>query len=146
MTAPREADRGPQQKRFSPLVRTILARAEAEARDLGQNHIGTEHIVLAAATELPFLGEHGVTRDRVMEQVRSMGLDHSERGRFEGEIDYAPRAKHLIEEGAPEAATTFRGDSSEINEYDLVRAFGFERESAGAKILLAIGADLEKTP
>lgn len=142
MTARREADQGPQQERFSPLVRTILARAETEARDLGQNHIGTEHIVLAAAAELSFLAERGVTRDRVMEQVRSMGLDHSERGRFEGEIDYAPRATRIVEKLAPEEAAK-RG-SPEITEDDIMKALIRETEAAAAKILQTLAPDLEQ--
>jgi hypothetical protein len=64
---------------FTDGARTIMFHSEAHARRLGHGHRGGEHFLLAlAAADLPVaavLGEHGITAERVEEEiVRLAGL------------------------------------------------------------------------
>ena len=69
-------------ERFTPSARTVVAHAQQHSRRLGHRYIGCEHLLLAAvAADEPagaVLREHGVTPDRVEEEiVRRIGLGPS---------------------------------------------------------------------
>jgi hypothetical protein len=66
-------------ERFTADARTVVIHAQQHARRLGHRYTGCEHLLLAlAATDTPaggVLREHGITPDRVEEEVvRSAGL------------------------------------------------------------------------
>ena len=61
--------------RFTPSARDCLARAQEEAHALGHNYLGTEHILIALATEQPGPGglalrSLGVSPDELRDDVR----------------------------------------------------------------------------
>ena len=62
---------------YTPRIRTVLELAQREANNLKDEFISTEHIFLAMLAErntptARILQEHGVTRERVMDGVRSL--------------------------------------------------------------------------
>jgi hypothetical protein len=78
-------------ERFTDSARHVVAQAQEEARRLGHNYIGCEHLLLAAAaTGEPagtVLRDHGVTPERIEAEIRRTlgrgptadplgGLDH----------------------------------------------------------------------
>ena len=144
MTAPQES-RPRQLGRFSQDASNALELAKHEARKLGQNHVGTEHILLAltlsgnATFTRPneALENHGVTHDRVRKEVLPRGLVKS--GFFTGEIDLAPRARKIVEEGAPAKANQRKSPTVDIE--DLIDALKEEKEAAAAKILQDIAPE-----
>ncbi len=107
-------------ERFTHSARTAVVDAQAEARRLRHNYIGTEHILLGLVTgegtAAHLLGLFGVDRDRVRERVvaivgegprgepdaealRSIGIDldevrrHIEEAFGPGALDRARRAR-----------------------------------------------------
>ena len=62
---------------FAALLEPLLQQAEHEARELGHNYVGSEHLVLAiSASATPpladLLQEYGVSRQRVKEAVLNL--------------------------------------------------------------------------
>jgi hypothetical protein len=65
-------------ERFTDTARHVLVQAQHEARQLGHNYIGCEHLLLAAAAVTEPAGvvlrEHGVTPERVEAEIlRTIG-------------------------------------------------------------------------
>jgi ATP-dependent Clp protease ATP-binding subunit ClpA len=95
-------------ERFTEAGRHVVVLAQEEARGLGHQHIGTEHVLVAllrvsdgAAAEV--LGSLGVTVERVREQiVRIVGRGE---GVTTGQIPFTPRAKKVLELSLREAQT-----------------------------------------
>ena len=59
---------------FAALLEPLLQQAEHEAKELGHNYVGSEHLVLAISTSATppladLLQEYGVSRQRVKEAV-----------------------------------------------------------------------------
>jgi ATP-dependent Clp protease ATP-binding subunit ClpA len=66
-------------ERFTDTARHVIVRAQEDARRLGHNYIGCEHLLLAAAaTDEPasaVLRDHGVTPERIEAAIlRTIGL------------------------------------------------------------------------
>jgi ATP-dependent Clp protease ATP-binding subunit ClpA len=69
-------------ERFTHNARQVVVQAQHNARRLGHNYIGTEHLLLAAATldepASAVLREQGVTPERIEAQIASIiGSGHS---------------------------------------------------------------------
>jgi ATP-dependent Clp protease ATP-binding subunit ClpA len=69
-------------ERFTDNARQVVAQAQHNARRLGHNYIGTEHLLLAAASldepASAVLREQGVTPERIEAQIASIiGPGHS---------------------------------------------------------------------
>src|SRR5579864_2431100 len=88
-------------ERFTESARRVVVAAQADARELRHDYIGTEHILLGLLQV-----EHGAAA----KVLRSCGLDHERvradverlvgRGDTEhgaGQIRFAPRAKKVLE-------------------------------------------------
>ncbi len=93
-------------ERFTPRARRTIVRAQEEARDLGHNYIGTEHVLLgllgvpdgvaARALDRFEISLSGV-RDEVRARVRAGGEP------VQGHIPFTPRAKKILELALREA-------------------------------------------
>jgi ATP-dependent Clp protease ATP-binding subunit ClpA len=99
-------------ERFTEAGRRVVVLAQEEARGLGHQHIGTEHVLLGllrasdgAAAEV--LGSLGITVEHVREQiVRIVGRGE---GVTTGQIPFTPRAKKVLELSLREAQTLGHG-------------------------------------
>jgi predicted DNA-binding transcriptional regulator AlpA len=92
--------------RFTDRARTSIVRAQEEARLLGHNYIGTEHlllglIVIGEGLAYEALSGSGLTVDAVRTQVLEMIGRGGEQP--QGHIPFTPRAKKVLEIALREA-------------------------------------------
>src|SRR6058998_750629 len=130
-------------ERFTERARRAVVLAQDEARRLGHNYIGTEHVLLGLLREeegiaARVLGSLGVTLDGVRGRVAEIV------GRGEaaaGQIPFTPRAKKVLELALREAISMGHGYIG--TEHILL---GLARENGGvaARMLLDAGVDAER--
>ena len=133
-TRRRRATRRPFQ-RFSRLGRSAVAAAQGEARALGHDHIGTEHLLLAILAGEGLGGRAlralGLTREGARERIEA------ERGRGDapaaGELPFAPETKKAFELALRESLGMRHGA---IGTEHLVLGIAAEADSLGARMLL----------
>jgi ATP-dependent Clp protease ATP-binding subunit ClpC len=132
-------------QRFTDRARRVVVLAREEARGLGHDHVGTEHILLGIITEgqgvaSKTLDELGISPDAVRQQVE----ERIGRGEHEpdGNIPFTPRAKRVLELSLREAQQL--GHDYIGTEHILL---GLIREGDGeaAQVLIGMGADLART-
>jgi|GEM_PF-1245941 hypothetical protein len=118
-------------------ARHAIVLAEAEARELAHNYIGTEHILLGllaepAGTGGSILRDAGATSDRVRAKV----LDVIGRGASTpaGPIPFTPRSKRLLQRAADDAERMGREAAGTGR---LLLAMVGDREGVAAEILVA---------
>jgi ATP-dependent Clp protease ATP-binding subunit ClpC len=131
------------QGRFTENARKALGLAQEEARSLGHNYVGTEHLLLGIiaveeSTASEVLGEMGVSAEGIREQVeRLVGKGDFN---FTDAFGYTPRTKNVIEYSVVEA----KGLShSYVGTEHLLLALLRERASVAARILIDLGVDLK---
>jgi prophage maintenance system killer protein len=136
--------RRPLFQRFTERARRAVTVAQDEARELGHDHVGTEHLLLgllrvpegvAARALEPF----GVSHQAVHAQVeRSVGRGQ---GAPRGHIPFTPRSKKVLELALREALQL--GHNYIGTEHVLL---GLVREGEGvaAQVLVKLGADLPR--
>ena len=95
-------------ERFTDGARRVVVLAQEEARLLGHNYIGTEHLLLGLMHEgsgeaARALAGAGLTLDRVREQVLALVPVSEERPNPSGHIPFTPRAKTVMELALREA-------------------------------------------
>ena len=131
--------------RFTPEARQAVVGAQEEARELGHDHVGTEHLLLgvlrggesaAAAGALQTLG---LTYERARAEVEKLG------GRGEthptGQIPFQPGAKKALELALREALAM--RDESITPEHMLIGLVA-EETGRGAEIVRAVEPDAAK--
>jgi ribosomal protein S18 acetylase RimI-like enzyme len=138
--------------RFTDAARSVVVRAQVEARTLGHTYIGTEHLLLGlldeggiASQALGTLGlALGMARERVVEIV---GRDGSPAG---SHIPFTPRAKGVLLRSLDEAR---RLDRQRIGPEDILLALASEGDGVAAEILrnagvtaTALGSVLAQVP
>jgi ATP-dependent Clp protease ATP-binding subunit ClpC len=129
-------------ERFTDQARRVVVLAQDEARMLGHNYIGTEHILLGLLSEgegpaAQALGSLEVSLDAARQQVEEIiGKGTGQPG---GHIPFTPRAKKVLELSLREAMDL--GDNYIGTEHILL---GLVREGdgVGAQVLVRLGADL----
>jgi ATP-dependent Clp protease ATP-binding subunit ClpC len=126
----------PMFERFTDEARQIVVQAQAEARELGHNWIGTEHLLLALA------GDQGAAAADVLE---SLGLEVDEAreqvvalvgrgdGAVGGGIPFSPRAKKVLELSLREALAL---GHNYIGPEHILLGLVREDEGVAARILL----------
>lgn len=129
-------------ERFTDRARRVVVLAQEDARLLGHNYIGTEHVLLGIAHEgegvgAQALGNLGVSLEDARSQVEEIigrGGSHPT-----GHLPYTPRAKKVLELALREALQL--GHNYVGTEHILL---GLIREGEGvaAKVLVNLGADL----
>jgi ATP-dependent Clp protease ATP-binding subunit ClpC len=122
-------------ERFTEAGRQVVVVAQEEARGLGHQHIGTEHVLVAllrvsdGAAEV--LGSLGVTTEHVREQiVRIVGRGE---GVTTGQIPFTPRAKKVLELSLREAQTL---GHRQIRPEHVLLGLLSERDGVAHRILL----------
>ena len=131
-------------ERFTDQARRVVVLAQDQARSLGHDHIGTEHILLGLLSEGEGLAAQALAalevsldaaRDQVVEIVGEGTSQQS------GHIPFTPRTKKVLELSLREAQRL--GDDSIGTEHILL---GLVREGEGvaAQILVRLGASLDR--
>jgi ATP-dependent Clp protease ATP-binding subunit ClpC len=131
-------------ERFTDRARRVVVLAQDEARMLGHNYIGTEHILLGlihegngvAAKALTAMGIGLEATRQQVEEIIGRG-----KGASEGHIPFTPRAKKVLELSLREALQL--GHDYIGTEHILL---GLIREGDGvaAQVLVGFGADLNR--
>jgi len=129
---------------FTEKARRVVIYAQEEARRMGHNFVGTEHLLLGLireANSLPAKVLQSLGLD--LETVRGEVLKATGRGPAIGpneEVAFTPRAKKVVLELAGEEARAL--GNSFIGPEHLLLGLIREGEGVAAQVLLAAGADL----
>jgi ATP-dependent Clp protease ATP-binding subunit ClpC len=131
---------------FTDQSRRAVVLAQEEARRLGHDHIGTEHVLAGLLREergaaAAALDAAGVTLDAVRGQI--VALTGPGQGPPRGHIPFTPRAKKgfelaLQETTLPEAT----GPGGHIGTGHLLLGLIEQDDCVGVQVLGALGADL----
>ena len=87
-------------ERFTERARQVIVLAQEEARALGHNHIGTEHVLLGLLREADGVAARVLSTLEVsLEQVRGEITRNVGEGvnESQGQIPFTPRAKKVLE-------------------------------------------------
>ncbi len=130
-------------ERLDSQARQVVDLAQDEARTLGHDHIGTEHLLLgllrqdegAAATTLLALG---ISLEPAREQVRDIVGQGSPDA--PGDVPFTPRAKQVVELSLREA---LRLGHNHVGPEHLLLGLLREGHGVGAQVLIRLGADLK---
>jgi len=131
-------------ERFTDRARRVVKLAEEEARRLGHNYIGTEHILLGLIREgegvaAKALESLGISLDAVRQQVEEI-IGRGQQAPFDV-IPFTPRSKKVLELSLHESQQL--GHNYIGTEHILL---GLIREGDGvaAQVLVKLGADLNR--
>jgi ATP-dependent Clp protease ATP-binding subunit ClpA len=129
-------------ERFTPRARHAVVAAQEEARDLGHNYIGTEHVLLGLLN-VPeglagrALDRFGLTLSGVREEVTAQVGSGAEP--MKGHIPFTPRAKKILELALREALELHH---NYIGTEHLLLGLIKEKDGVGPGILAAHGDPL----
>lgn len=130
--------------RFTERAQKVMLLAQEEAKRLGHNYIGTEHLLLGlvqegegiAARAVTSLGIETTAIRQAVEQIIGKGTMDTA-----GEIGYTPRAKRVVELSYEEAR---RFGHNYVGTEHILLGLIREGEGVAAHVLHDLGADLEK--
>jgi ATP-dependent Clp protease ATP-binding subunit ClpA len=131
-------------ERFTDQARRVVVQAQEEARTLGHNYIGTEHILLGLLIEREGLAAQalstlGVSLDTAREQV--VEIAGAGTGQLSKHVPFTPRTKKVLELSLREAQRL--GDDHIGTEHILLGLIR-EGDGVGARILQRQGASLDR--
>jgi len=132
--------------RFTERARKVLALAKEEARRLGHDFVGTEHIILgilregsgAALAVLQKMNLHADLLKEATEEITGKGPNVLSFG----EISFTPKARRILELAVEESRNL---GHSYVGTEHLLLGILREKDGIGAQILGDLGITLEKT-
>jgi ATP-dependent Clp protease ATP-binding subunit ClpC len=130
-------------ERFTDRSRRVVVLSQEEARLLGHDHIGTEHLLLGLLAENESVAARAlralnITPDAARDQVRQViGPGHHEQPE---RIPFTPRAKKVLELSLREALSL---KSDYIGTEHLLLGLIAEGMGVGAQILVELGTPLQ---
>jgi ATP-dependent Clp protease ATP-binding subunit ClpC len=128
-------------ERFTGRARQVVVLAQDEARALGHNYIGTEHLLLGLLREEEGLAARVLEGlDVTLEEARAQVVRIVGRGDEvgAGEIPFTPRAKTVLELSLREAISL---GHNYIGTEHILLGLVREKEGVGAEILRDFDAD-----
>ena len=130
---------------FTQKAETALQLAELAARELGQNYVGTEHILLGLLRERNGVAanvmlDNGVDESQVVEMIRDLIAPENLLALKERD-GYSPRSRKILEESARQAE---RFQSQAVGTEDILLAIIREGENVAARLLNTLGIPLQK--
>jgi hypothetical protein len=140
----RPAQRKGKFERFTDTARQVVVLAQDEARRLGHNYIGTEHILLGLVREghgvaARTLESLGISLEAVRQQVEEIiGVGRQEPA---GHIPFTPRAKKVLELSLREA---MRLGHNYIGTGHILLSLVREGHGVAAQVLTKLGAGDEQ--
>jgi ornithine carbamoyltransferase len=140
-------DRGAERmwQRFTERARRVVFFAQEEAARLGENYVGTEHLLLGLVRESDsvaarILDRLGVSLSRIRADVeRQVTRGHGNLGQ---DMQLTPRAKRVIDLAYEEAR---RLNNNYIGTEHILLGLVREGDGLAARVLIKLGADLERT-
>jgi ATP-dependent Clp protease ATP-binding subunit ClpA len=131
-------------ERFTDRARRVVVLAHEEARGLGHNYIGTEHILLGLLRETGgvaarALKSMGIGLDAARHEIRKIiGIGE---GQPAGHIPFTPRAKKVLELSLREALQLGK---NYIGTEHILLGLLREGEGVGTQVLVTLGGDLNR--
>jgi len=130
-------------QRFTERARRIVFFAQEEAGRLGENHVGTEHLLLGLTREsdsaaAKMLESMSISMDRVREEVKSQVTKGEHR--LSEDMQLTPRAKRVIDLAYDEARAL---QHDYIGSEHLLLGLIREGEGLASRILANLGADID---
>jgi ATP-dependent Clp protease ATP-binding subunit ClpA len=131
-------------QRFTDRARRVVVLAQEEARMLGHDYIGTEHILLGLIREgegvaARALESLGISLEAVRQQVEE--IIGQGQGPQQGHIPFTPRAKKVLELSLREAQQLAH---NYIGTEHILLGLIAEGEGVAAQVLVKLGADLNR--
>ena len=131
-------------ERFTDQARQVVVQAQEEARTLGHNYIGTEHILLGLLGEPGGLAAQAlssleISRDAAREQI--VEIVGTGAGQQSGHIPVTPRTKKVLELSLREAQ---RLGDDHIGTEHILLGLAREADGVGAQILARQGANPDR--
>src|SRR5438105_9538855 len=132
-------------QRFTERARRVVFFAQEEAARLGENYVGTEHLLLGLVREndsvaARILDRLGVPLSRIRSDIeRQVTRGHGNLGQ---DMQLTPRAKRVIDLAYEEARQL---NNNYIGTEHLLLGLIREGDGLAARVLVKLGADLERT-
>src|SRR3989440_3799257 len=132
-------------QRFAERARRVVFFAQEEAARLGENYVGTEHLLLGLVRESDsvaarILDRLGVPLGRIRAEIeRQVTRGHGNLGQ---DMQLTPRAKRVIDLAYEEARQL---NNNYIGTEHLLLGLIREGDGLAARVLVKLGADLERT-
>jgi Clp amino terminal domain, pathogenicity island component len=131
-------------ERFTEHARQVVVLAQEEARALGHNYIGTEHILLGLVREEAGLAAQvlqslGISAERV--RAHALRIVGPGEEATSGQIPFTPRAKKVLELSLREALSL---GHNHIGTEHILLGLVRENDGVAARILLDFDADPER--
>lgn len=131
--------------RFTERAQKVIVLAQDEARRLGHDYVGTEHLLLGLIREgggiaAKALEGLGISHEAVKSEILKMIEPGT--GRVSGEVGFTPRAKKVVLELAIEEARML--GHNYVGTEHLLLGLIREGEGVAARVLEGLGANLEK--
>jgi CheY-like chemotaxis protein len=131
--------------RFTERARRVVFYAQEEAAGLGENYVGTEHLLLGLTRENDHVAAKILDRQGVsLETIRKEVLQQTTRGpgNLGQDMQLTPRAKTAIDFSYEEARSL---NNNYLGTEHLLTGLIREGDGLAARVLLKLGADLERT-
>ena len=128
---------------FTKGAQRVLVIAQEEARRMGHNYVGTEHILLGTVKEessvSSLLEKLDATYERVCDEIEELvGMGDF---KFSEAFGYTPRTKRVLEMSREEAAKL---QQNYVGVEHILLALLLEREGVANRILRDIGVDTQQ--
>ena len=129
---------------YTGRARASLARARQEAREMGHNYVGTEHVVLGvladpAALSVRVLAELGVPADELRRAVIDAAVPRTPHGAVAADLPLTPRARRVLDLARGES---LRLGHNYVGTEHLLLALVAEQDGIGGRVLRGHGLDV----
>src|SRR5205807_1380276 len=132
-------------QRFTERARRVVFFAQEESARLGENYVGTEHLLLGLVREddsvaARILNQLGVPLGRIRAEIeRQVTRGHGSLG---ADMQLTPRAKRVIDLAYEEAR---RLNNNYIGTEHLLLGLIHEGDGPAGRVLMKLGAELKRT-
>src|SRR2546421_4142938 len=131
-------------QRFTERARRIVFFAQEEAGRLGENYVGSEHLLLGLCREMDsvaarILDRAGISLSRLRSEVERQVTRGN--GRLGQDMQLTPRAKRIIDLAYDEARQL---NNNYIGTEHILLGIIREGEGLGGRVLAKLGADIER--
>jgi Clp amino terminal domain, pathogenicity island component len=140
------ADEGQLLTGYTARARASLARAREEAREMGHNYVGTEHVLLGVladpgALSVRVLAELRVPADELRRAVIEAAVPRSPYGAVAADLPLTPRARRVLDLTRGES---LRLGHNYVGTEHLLLAVAAEQDGIGGRVLREHGVDVDR--
>ncbi len=131
------------QGKYTKKAQEVLTRAQEAAIKLGNQYVGTEHILLGLtlvqeSVAAKALESQNITYHQVMEQIAAMNTNNR---KFYIPADFTPRAKRVVDFSVQEA---FRMGTGYVGTEHILIALLRETDTIAIKLMLGLGVNIQR--